>query len=240
MINNLTILVNYTRVNSCIHISKSELEKVTAATFACGVFYGCQFLIPAATVIKVTIVCVASTLIAEKTIRKSDHSTSWFNTEKIGRAALIREAALFFIAQTVFGIAMTKLGVAPIQHISNLILQRNIRAIAIVLIAPLSEEILFRGFLKERIEDLVHLVSNFQNNTAHKISNIIQAALFGLVHINTMQTAFANSYLFFATALLGTLVGDIKEEGKGSLVRSIFLHECINASVIYRMLVFGH
>ena len=57
---------------------------------------------------------------------------------------------------------MTSLGVLPVQIMVLQVMTGNLRAILIMhLIAPITEEILFRGFIQERIEDLGFLIDRY-------------------------------------------------------------------------------
>ena len=86
----------------------------------------------------------------------------------------------------------------------------------------LSEEILFRGFIGKR------LINKFGLNTG----NLLQAALFGLLHgamVISITSIFGAIVVTLITGMAGYLMGYINENlSKGSIVPSWLLHGCTN------------
>lgn len=83
--------------------------------------------------------------------------------------------------------------------------------IYVIVIGPISEELIFRGALFDRF----YLVFSFW------IANMLQAALFGIYHMNIIQGIYA--------FLLGILLGMIRQM-TGSILASIFSHMVFNAT----------
>ncbi len=81
----------------------------------------------------------------------------------------------------------------------------------VVTIGPISEELIFRGALFDRF----YLVFSFW------IANILQAALFGIYHMNVIQGVYA--------FLLGILLGMIRQM-TGSILSAIFSHMIFNGT----------
>lgn len=107
-------------------------------------------------------------------------------------------------------------------------------------VAPLIEEVVFRGFFQDRIKDVqVYLFGEKEANTElQKIFRIFtQAIVFGLCHYNIKQGAW-NRSIVLSTTVGGLFMGDIKEENK-NLWSSCFFHSYMNASVLARIYLFG-
>lgn len=88
-----------------------------------------------------------------------------------------------------------------------------ISVLYIVLIAPISEELIFRGVVLEKSKKVIPFTA----------ANILQALLFGLYHMNMVQGIYA----FIIGLVLGMVCNKFK-----SLYASIFLHMIINLSGI--------
>ena len=83
--------------------------------------------------------------------------------------------------------------------------------IVTVLLAPLAEELLFRGVTLEKAKKIMPFFA----------ANIVQALMFGIYHGNLIQGTYA--------FLLGVLLGYVAEYFH-SIWASIFLHACVNGS----------
>lgn len=86
-----------------------------------------------------------------------------------------------------------------------------VTAIYVLLVGPVSEELIFRGAILDRL----YLAFPFL------AANILQAALFGLYHMNLIQGLYA--------FCLGFVLGVIRS-GMGSILASIFTHILFNAT----------
>ncbi len=108
------------------------------------------------------------------------------------------------------------------------------------ILAPIIEEIVFRGFLQEKIKDIQVLCFGKEaaNSFINKIVRIaLQALAFGLVHYHALQGLF-NIVVVIMTGLIGFSSGFLKEE-TNALGASISYHSLINTGVFGRVLVFG-
>jgi membrane protease YdiL (CAAX protease family) len=86
-----------------------------------------------------------------------------------------------------------------------------------VLIAPVCEELIFRGMILHRVNRDISFWG----------ANVLQALLFGIYHMNLLQGIYA--------ALLGFLLGVVYRKFR-TIFASIFLHIIINASSFLVML----
>lgn len=94
-------------------------------------------------------------------------------------------------------------------------------------IAPIVEEILFRGFLKEWLEggcDLInrHIYATSQESQ-HHISNFAQAIVFGAIHMMS-KNKIENALLFASLGIMGVIQGQWKRYEEGSLLTPIKQH----------------
>lgn len=85
--------------------------------------------------------------------------------------------------------------------------------IAIVIIAPISEELIFRGVIFEKCKKVMPFLA----------ANIFQALLFGIMHFNLIQGLYA--------FVLGILIGFVCNK-RTSIIAAIMLHMIFNLSSI--------
>ncbi len=180
------------------------------------------------------------TLLLEKIQPKPKETNHWFECkkEKFGSDEKFREKMnqLDFISkmikiQQIAGIAylvyINFYGFAQKNVISR-ISENQLKMIPMaILIAPIVEEILFRGFLKEWIEvgcDLIdrHIYA-ISKESQHHISNIAQAILFGAGHMINENKAH-NAVLFALLGIMGVIQGLWKRYEEGSLLTPIKMH----------------
>jgi membrane protease YdiL (CAAX protease family) len=91
----------------------------------------------------------------------------------------------------------------------------------IVLIAPVAEELIFRGVIFEKSKRVLPLV----------YANILQALLFGLMHFNIVQSSYA--------FILGLFLGFVCYKRK-SILASIYLHFVINLAGVLPNILFSN
>lgn len=170
--------------------------------------------------------------------------SNWFHTQHVHSEDLIKFFCFTLCANLIAGIVLSLLNISIGQHVQELIKKRELRILIIAcIVAPVCEEILFRGFLKERIEDACTLFSKsvrpLSDDSVMQVSRLGQSLIFGYVHMNSMQTRKANAIIFLATALFGYGWGEIKEHAS-TLVIPICFHSAVNTSVTVRLLLLGH
>lgn len=169
---------------------------------------------------------------------------NWYNTKSLDRKVMIEFLVTVLCVNVIYGMAFSYFNISIGQHVQELIKKGSLRILLIaIVVAPISEEILFRGFLQERLEDGCYLFSRFitplSSKCVKRVSNISQAIIFGLSHVNERQTPLANALILASTTLMGYGFGGIKNL-EASLFSSIFTHMSINTSVTARLLVFNH
>lgn len=103
---------------------------------------------------------------------------------------------------------------SPILENQNLFLQ----IVALAVVAPITEEIIFRGFI----------LSRFKKAMPTSLAVVLSSVLFGLVHLQLLWVIYA--------ALIGILLAIIAEQEK-SIGASILLHMAINFSALFVELI---
>lgn len=188
--------------------------------------------------------CAGLTFLSEKYIRHSFKEIKWFdssliNFEKI-KQVIHENMRVMIITGCISRFSKTPI----IQEVARQIKKGNwIIICKATILAPIVEEIIFRGFLKERIEDVLYLISKhiypIDTEVQSNIVNISQAIIFGSLHMNSKQTSEDNRIIFISTTLFGFVEGKIKDNYHGTLIPSICLHMINNTSATARLLIFG-
>jgi membrane protease YdiL (CAAX protease family) len=196
------------------------------------------------------IACVCMVVSVCFTLISGNYKNDWFPLgtfkEKITKEISQLPFALFI--NTFYGLALSFMGVHLVQlpvvllkeafKISTFVGMNMLFHICVR--APIVEEIVFRGFLQDKIKDLQTIVFGKKAllNKIHKIVRItLQAACFGAMHYHPMQGA-SNIPIVVLTSCVGFICGFFKEE-ENSLVSPIGFHSVVNTSVSYRGLVFN-
>lgn len=169
---------------------------------------------------------------------------NWFNTKSFHSIELALLVCFAACVNLIAGMIFSWLNISIGQYVQELIKKRDPRILFVgPFVAPICEEILFRGFLKERLEDGCFLFSRFilplSDDCIEGISNIGQAIIFGAAHVNAMQTRLVNAFIFTATSLIGFGLG-CKKYLEASLISCIGEHMTINTCVTARLLIFNH
>jgi membrane protease YdiL (CAAX protease family) len=151
---------------------------------------------------------------------------------------MMKKVALRLILVPIFIGLSIAMGTAPMQNVVVQLMNRNVRMIFLVTVsAPIAEEILFRGFLQERIEDVITLVGRVicpvSKAVKKYVSLFLQAVVFGLVHIpgkQVVETA-KKIHVFIAITITGLWLGWRKNKDK-SLLSPIAIHASQNTGVV--------
>ncbi len=217
-----TIRIPHTR----IEIPLTALnKKILAVALATLVLFGLQLGFSLALTLGATVLCTTLTYLSEKYLRKEEND--WFNTKFDKKEMLFWTLLLILkpiIIQIVFFALGIPLPVMPQVELVQRILARPWFMIPMAtIIAPIAEEILFRGFLLEQFENLT------QTKT---LANVMQSLVFAGAHRSKVQAPWQIP-VFLALSLLGYAFGKIKQDDK-SLISPVAIHSANNiGSVIH-------
>jgi membrane protease YdiL (CAAX protease family) len=226
----------------CLKVHSPCTTKIALVALSCFGFLTLQFSFPYVLAAKISVscatVCFACDVIFPK---KSSEDLLWLNTTHM----TISSWALGFFSHQMLNIMKTILlfgsnGSIPIQEVSKKILNYDPKLLVIsLIIAPICEELLFRGFLVERLYDLMHVASiiiPLTDEVQKKIAHVVQAALFGLMHILFGQVQeFKYRVIVFCDTMFLSLVSQEMKSSTKSLVPSICYHALANLNATLSM-----
>jgi len=180
------------------------------------------------------------TFLSEKYLRhRAPHlQTNWISTEHMHKKALGAYVifCLVFIskvAKETFR-AITK-GQQVALFIFAAVKAGNLYIILLAtVIGPILEEIVFRGFLQERVEDFFYLVSYvipIPVKAQQGIACIVQAVLFGAIHMPGNALKYIGT-IFLFTGIPGLIAGIVKNTDQ-SLLSPMIVHTAHNTGFTY-------
>jgi membrane protease YdiL (CAAX protease family) len=220
-------------------------KKVLAVALATLVFLGLQMGVSLPIAFVACCFTSALTYLGEKYIRISpEQQNDWFNV-KFDKKLMTFWSAFAILRPIIIRIVCLALGI-PLpgmaqEGVVKAILSRPWFMIPLAtVIAPIVEEILFRGFLMERFEDLTHLLNRHKicrlsASVQQKISNLAQAIIFGAIHLrNKIEEGMALP-IFFALSLHGYVAGMFKKKDQ-SLISPIVTHSANNIGAVIQIL----
>lgn len=107
-------------------------------------------------------------------------------------------------------------------------------------VAPIVEEIVFRGFLLEKIRDVqARIWGKRADSEGHLVARcVIQAVSFGACHCSSSLPRAVNAYIFATITSMG-LLHALDKESYSHLLCSVAQHFYHNVLVATRMRVFG-
>lgn len=163
-----------------------------------------------------------SALITLLTHLKPRPDNDWFNTQfdhkKIGFLATFLILRPFIIQIFFWALGIPLPPIAQ-EGIAKMILSEPWKMVALAsVVAPFSEEILFRGFLLERLEDL-HLSA--------RASDIAQSLIFGVVHLNKAIESGMEILVMLMLSFMGHLFARFKQE-ENTLIAPMAIHSANN------------
>lgn len=215
--------------------NKAIIAKVAAVTAATFLFFSLQFPVGIVLTCRIALAVSATTILSEKVIRPLNpyiKSIDWlnrdFDKDELKKTLTKRFVILLVVNALVFGFLIPPIQTAFGFHALGL--QNLFKA---TVLAPIAEEILFRGFLQERIEDFYILMNAYvitiPTEAVEVISIVVTNLLFGAAHIIGNQVVPAASlYIFYVTTMIGFFLSSLKEK-ENSLIPSMVTHMVQNA-----------
>lgn len=177
---------------------------------------------------------------------------NWFSTHSFSVKTLFLDMCDIFKGRGVIlvaWVALTLLGLVaalpaiPQTKLAEMALVEPVRFLfKCIVVAPICEEILFRGFVQERFEDAAQLLNRhiypLSRRAQEKMANVAQAILFGIVHILGGQVAPAGKWVVaLASGWCGYVLGRRKTEST-SLTAAMAEHSMNNtlasAALLYK------
>lgn len=220
-----------------------QVQKVAAVGLACILLLGFQLSCSWTIVAGVTFLCSVTTLFSEALLRRSDIAAlDWMNTDFNKRDLMVYVALRLAILPIAVSL-VTAFGFLPAQAVATQIINGNLRIILLTtLVAPIAEEIIFRGFLQERLEDLALLIDRYayslSEETKKRFSIATQAIIFGALHITGTQIVKKSWKIItcLQLSLFGASLALFKEKDE-SLLTPIAVHAAQNTGVTLGLLL---
>ncbi|MBX7067467.1 MAG: CPBP family intramembrane metalloprotease [Parachlamydiales bacterium] len=159
------------------------------------------------------------------------NDTDWFNTQFDLKTIGFLSGFLILkplIIQAFFWALGIPLPPIAQEGIAEMILSAPWKMIPLAsIVAPFSEEILFRGFLLERLEDL---------QLGETLSMLGQSFIFGAVHLNKSIQEGMQIPVFAVLSFMGYIFGRLKKE-ENSLLAPMAIHSANNIGACVHVLL---
>lgn len=209
--------------------NKHHLIKITQIALASLIFFSFQMPLAWPSAWKITIILGIASVFGSK-LSQIDHP-QWLVFEHMKP----QKISCFFLAFYVNSLIKTLLlsAVHPhdlVQEVTKLIAQKNLKMIMIsIILAPFAEEILFRGFLFERFNELLVISRIVPRHLVGSYANIMQSIFFGVLHIvgDQVKGLKNRAIVVLDTFIAGLTFGELKTVQK-NLIYSISLHSLYN------------
>lgn len=225
-----------------IQIELTALDKkVLSVALASLAFFALQLSLSFPLAFAISFAITTLTYLSEKYLRTDQQRNDWFNTN-FDQKELTFWASLLILRPIIIQILCWSLGIPlpaiPQAGLAEAILAQPWRMIPIAtIVAPVAEEILFRGVLLERLEDATQLLSRhtfvkLSKNTQEFCCDVIQAVVFGALHINQTIKKAMQMPLFLGLSFMGYIFALLKRENNNSLVAPAVIHSANNTGAV--------
>lgn len=216
-------------------------KKVMAVALASLLLFGLQLGLSLSMTLAITFLTTVLTYLSEKYIRtEPQQQNDWFNTD-FNKKQMTFLVVFLLLRPLIIQIVCLAFGIplpfVPQVELVQMLLSRPWVMIPIAtIIAPIGEEILFRGFLLERLEDVTHLLNrhkicSLSATAQQEISNIAQAIIFGAIHLRKKIQEGWKFPVFFVLSVIGWGFGEFKRKDR-TLLSPMAIHSANNASAV--------
>lgn len=240
MVSQVVSIGQYLPSSHFIFLNRDQAVKVASVALASLAMFSLQLQCSLLFALKISSICSTVTLISEKLKNQDSNWFSPINQQELF-PDLFKRLLLFPICT---GLFYTAFGL-PVLVVAQKILFCDLRVIFMTTaVAPVVEEVLFRGFIQERIEDMTFLTNRYvyplSAQTREKVSCATQAIFFGLCHLPGKQVigSFIDKLFVCSTITFsGYCYGKAKNKDQ-SLLSSIALHAIQNVTLALGLLTF--
>lgn len=224
-----------------IKIDKPLLTKIVLVSLSTFTFLSLQVSSTNALKYKLSFFTGATTYICEKIFPKN-YTEDWMKKSFDTACKVTLVVLLYYFADFLHTILLPieKNG-SVLQKVAEEIAKRDLFTLALsVFIAPITEEILFRGYLEERTHDVLSVISRYiypiSQNIRSEITRLFSSTAFGLMHITSSQVEGIKRKIvvFFDTALSGYF-SSVMKQNHNQLITSINVHCINNVSCVLRI-----
>jgi len=211
-------------------------SKITMIALASLVFFSLQMQTGFILSLQITALVTGAVYLLENTLRPSKSiENAWVSLSSIHYDKL----TLFMLSLKVYQclkacLLFGRIQSIPFQKIASDIARLDLKMMSIsLIIAPVVEEILFRGFLQEQFLNLLTLCNKYIVPVSEKMQKItaiaLQSLLFSSMHIFFGQTLGLSSTIIVLseTFLMGLIHGDLAMTQK-TLIIPMALHALSN------------
>jgi membrane protease YdiL (CAAX protease family) len=225
-----------------LKIDKPLFYKITLVAISVFTFFSLQWPCSHTFKVNLTLFAILSTYIFEKT-SSGEYSKNWLKNSFSTACKVTLVVLLYYLSD------LLHLGLLPLET-SGLFLQKIAEQIAnydlkmmtlSCLIAPITEEVLFRGYIEERVLDLLSLVSKhivtMSLHMQEEIARLLSSSLFGFLHITDSQTqGIKNKIVVFLDVAKFGYLNSLIKKSHDQLITPIFTHCLNNVSCTLRIL----
>jgi membrane protease YdiL (CAAX protease family) len=176
---------------------------------------------------EVAIICMVANATLSLLTQNKDNITSWlkWDNRQIQHLKNYWKNSPPFFKFNIFKLVIIKLFfIAKSPKVQQVVISKLIQSLAnptyaawlifrICIVAPVIEEVIFRGFLQEKIRNIQVLLGStrIDSRIQKAVRVAFQAIVFGLAHIHPAQGAL-NGFIFLFTGVLGAACGYLKEK----------------------------
>lgn len=242
MVQQVNTSVRVPFVNWVVEITPLH-KKVAAVAIGTLLLLGVQLGFSLAVTMACTCLFMVLTALSEKYLRSG--GDDWLNLNFSKKEVAFISAFLVlrpFLIQIVCWALGIPIPILPQTGIAELVLSRPWRVIPLAtVVAPIAEEIFFRGFLLERFEDAMVLLSRWKviqlsKESQKEIANVCQAVIFGAVHLRQKIEDGFKFPVFLGLSLAGYIFGKMKRQEKG-LIPPMIVHSANNSGAVIQILL---
>lgn len=198
-------------------------KKVLAVALASLALLTLQFGISLGLSLAITSVLIIITFVT------SNDQNDWFNFN-FDQEKIAYKIGMIFLIGFIFQIAMWALGIplsVPQVGLVKMIQENPLKMVPLAtLVAPFTEEVLFRGFLLEKLQNL---------GLGEEISAIIQGVVFGAIHLNQKIEDGLELIMLAFLSFMGYEFANLKQE-HNTLLAPMAIHSAMNLNACLRVL----